>query len=332
MEAKNKIGFKVKDILYNRNKKTAFCILFSFLLRNNAIKDENQLIFSLNDYDKEYIGLYTNSKKLYLRYYSKKFNEIKLLDDIIYNNQYLFFFFYYKEKIKVSINNNDFISQKDGNFKIPSNFQILVGSPENIKCIKIPEYSFNGIIYPIILFELNKKTEIFAEIKSKIMKVKNYYYLIGENYFNNKTNSKYKQISSNYKEYYGLYEELQNDINIDSILDYVNSIILYINPYAVINSFSKKLKIYKDYNFYETKDEKNKKQYSYEFSVVPLLENGQIFSFKDNNIISFFRTNNGLNFILLEFEVLYNYILLINNNIAYIEKIKENNKENFEMM
>ena len=333
IDGKDKIGFKVKNILYSRNKKSVFCLLFSFLLRNNTIKDENQLIFSLNDSDKEYIGLYVKSKKLYLRYYSKKFNEIKLLDDIIYNNQYLFFFFYDKDQIKVSINNSDIYSQKDGNFKISNNFQVLVGSPENVKNIKKPEYSFNGIIYPIILLELNKKTDLYSEIKSKIMKVKNSYYLIAEKYFNNKTNSEYKQICSNYKEYYGLYEELENEENINLVLDCVNNIILYINPYVIINAFSKKLKIYKDYNFYEIKDEKNNKQYSYEFSVVPHLENGQIFAFKDNNIISFFRTNNGLNFILLGFEVLYNYILLINNNnMSCMETIKEKNNEIFEIL
>ena len=332
IDGKDKIGFKVKNILYSRNKKSVFCLLFSFLLRNNTIKDENQLIFSLNDSDKEYIGLYVKSKKLYLRYYSKKFYEIKLLDDVIYNNQYLFFFFYDKYQIKVSINNRDIYLQKDGNFKISNNFQVLVGSPENVKNIKKPEYSFNGIIYPIILLELNKKSDLYSEIKSKIMKVKNYYYLIGEKYFNNKANSVYKQICSNYKEYYGLYEELESEENINSVLDYVNNIILYINPYVIINAFSKKLKIYKDYNFYEIKDEKNNKQYSYEFSVVPHLENGQIFAFKDNNIISFFRTNNGLNFILLGFEVLYNYIVLINNNMSCLEKIKEKNNEIFEIM
>ena len=332
IDGKDKIGFKVKNILYSRNKKSVFCLLFSFLLRNNTIKDENQLIFSLNDSDKEYIGLYVKSKKLYLRYYSKKFYEIKLLDDVIYNNQYLFFFFYDKDQIKVSINNSDIYSQKDGNFKISNNFQVLVGSPENVKNIKKPEYSFNGIIYPIILLELNKKTDLYSEIKSKIMKVKNSYYLIAEKYFNNKTNSEYKQICSNYKEYYGLYEELENEENINLVLDCVNNIILYINPYVIINAFSKKLKIYKDYNFYEIKDEKNNKQYSYEFSVVPHLENGQIFAFKDNNIISFFRTNNGLNFILLGFEVLYNYILLINNNMTYMETIKDKNNGIFEIM
>ena len=332
IDGKDKIGFKVKNILYSRNKKSVFCLLFSFLLRNNTIKDENQLIFSLNDSDKEYIGLYVKSKKLYLRYYSKKFNEIKLLDDIIYNNQYLFFFFYDKDQIKVSINNSDIYSQKDGNFKISNNFQVLVGSPENVKNIKKPEYSFNGIIYPIILLELNKKTDLYSEIKSKIMKVKNSYYLIAEKYFNNKTNSEYKQICSNYKEYYGLYEELENEENINLVLDCVNNIILYINPYVIINAFSKKLKIYKDYNLYEIKDEKKNKQYSYEFSVVPHLENGQIFAFKDNNIISFFRTNNGLNFILLGFEVLYNYILLINNNMTYMETIKDKNNGIFEIM
>ena len=182
-----------------------------------------------------------------------------------------------------------------------------------------------------MLLELNKRTDHYSEIKCKIMKVKNYYYLIAENYFNNKTNSKYKLIYSNYKEYYGLYEELENDENISSLLDLVNNLILYINPYVIINSFSRKIKIYRDYNYYEIKGD-NTKKYSYEFNLIPNLENGQIYPFKDNNIISFFKTNNGLNLILLEFEVLYNYIILIDNNVPYMEIIKENINKFVELM
>ena len=93
------------------------------------------------------------------------------------------------------------------------------------------------------------------------------------------------------------------------------------------------MKIYKDYNNYETKEKTNKiVQYSYEFNIVPSLDQGLIFSFIDNNIISFFKINNGINLIILEIELIYNYILLLNENNIYISLVKENNKEFYELM
>ena len=120
---------------------------------------------------------------------------------------------------------------------------------------------------------------------------------------------------------------MENKHNIDSIIGYINKIIIYINPYIVLSSFNKKGKTFKDYTIYET-NETIEKQYSYEFNVVPSLDKGQIFPFKDYNIISYFKLNNGLNFIILAIETLYNYLILSINNSIYMEFINSN-KENF---
>ena len=188
----------------------------------------------------------------------------------------------------------------------------------------------------IIIFEGTNKKEIFSEMITNILKAKNYYYLIAEIFFynrkKNKIDSKANQsiTSDNLKEYYGLSDELENEEKINLILDSINNIVLYINPYVVISSFNKKLKIYKDYILYE--DGKNTKQYSYEFNIIPSLENGQVFTFKDYNIINYFKINNGLNFVILEFELIYNYILLLNDDDNYMTLVNDNKEEFYEML
>ena len=335
---KEKIGFKVNDVLYQKNKKSVLCILFSFLLRNNKIQNQNQIIFSISDLDKEYISLFVEGKKLYLRYFYKKMNKIELLN-INYNTYYSFLFYYDKAYIKLCINDKDINPIKESDFRIPNNFQVLVGTPELINNNNIEEFSFNGIIFPILIFELIKLgNEGYNLIKNCLKKIKNNYYLIAEEYFNNKEQEKLNKNGNkenatidNYKEYYNLDDELEKKQNINTILDNINKIYLYINPYSVLSSFNKKGKSYKDYIVYEI-DEKTKKQYSYEFNVIPSLENGQIFSFKDFNIISYFKLNNGLNFIILEIETIYNYLILLNNNDIYREFAKSKKNEFLHMM
>ena len=341
IEDKDKIGFKVKDIVYNYNKKNNLCILFSFLLKKNKNKDYNQIIFSINDSDyKEYICLFVKKQNLYLRYVSKKLNEIKILDNINYDYYYSFLFLYDKNKIKIYINNNknENISQKDTDFKLPSKFQVNIGCPEGNKNQKNPEFSFNGIIFPILIFELNGKSDFDSEIRDYLIKIKNNYYLIGEKYFNQDEQEKSKKkinednVVINYEQYYGLYDELENEIYTKNILNHISNLILYINPYVVISSFIKKATIYKDYNYYEIPEKTSKLQYSYEFNIVPSLDNGLLFPFKDNNIISFFKINNGLNLIILEIELIYNYLLLLYNNNNFMALVNENKKELYTLM
>lgn len=329
-----RIGLQVKDVEYNQNKKNStFCILFTFLLKENKkIGKNTQLIFSINDSDnKGYISLIAKEKKLYIRYLTKKTNELQLID-ITYNKYYSFFFLYDKSKLKVYINNSNALTQNEKELKLPNKLNVFVGSPEEKQNDINPEYSFNGIICPIILFEMNNMK--IDEIKNCLLNIKNIYYILGDIYFNenecqnNDTNENY-----NYEEYYGLYDELSKEKNAKFLIKNITNIILYINPYVVHGSFNRKMKIYKDYNNYETKEKNNKIiQYSYEFNIVPSLEQGVIFSFIDNNIISFFKLNNGINLIILEIELIYNYILLLNENKNYISLVKENTKQFYELM
>ena len=335
---KDKIGCKVSDVSYNRNKnkKSAFCILFAFLLRDNSIKNENQVIFSIRDSEKEYLCLFSKGKEVYLRYYSSgKLYEIKIIDNIIYNQNYLFFFFYDKGKIRISINNKINTEKSEGNLKLPNKFDVYIGMPGK-NDNKKQEFTFNGIIYPIIIFEIYKKSDVYSEMKENILKVKNYYYLIAEKYFEDKRNSNINNskddiLIDNYKEYYGLFDK-DNEERMKKILNYITQIVLYINPFVVTSSFSKRLKIYKDANIYEINEGKNKVQYSYEFNVVPTLDKGQIFSFKDNNLLSYLKINNGLNIVILEIETLYNYILLLNNNENYMKIVNDNKEEFYKTM
>ena len=336
VEGKNKVGFKVKDVIYNPSKKGAtFCVLFTFLLRKNKITNESKIIVSINDSNnKEYFCLFEKGQKLYLRYITKKINEKEIIKNIKYNNYYSFFFFNDKNKniIKLCINNEDILSEKDQPFNLPNKFQIFVGAPDSNENLKENEYSFNGIIFPILLFELNNKDEIYSEIKNNLLKIKNNYYLITENYFESNMNENI--YDNNYEKYFGLYDVLESKENAKIIINNIKNIILYINPYIVLSSFNKKIKIYKDYNYYENNDDKKniKIQYSYEFNVIPSSENGIIFPFKNNTIISFFKNNNGLNLIILEFELMYNYIFLINDNNNFRQILNENKKEMFSLM
>ena len=62
------------------------------------------------------------------------------------------------------------------------------------------------------------------------------------------------------------------------------------------------------------------------------MEQGLLFPFKDNNIISFFKINNGINFIILEIELIFNYILLINDNNDYMELLGKESRDFYELM
>ena len=339
---KQRFGFKVKDIIYTKKSNNNFCILFSFQLRESGFDKENKIIFSIVDSDNnEKLTLFENGNHICIRYYTKKLNEINL-HKVEYNTIFNFLFFIDKNKIKISINNIDALSEKASDFKLPDKFQVFIGCPEDIKNNKNKEYSFNGIIYPILLFEVNepkkKEKDIYVDFKKLLFSVKNKYYLIAEEYFNYELNIKNKKekeqeneeierIMHNYEIYYGLGEDLIKLKKVTKLFNMMSNMILYINPYIIVSSFNKKITTFKDYNKYKNE---NKKEinYLYEFNVIPSLEQGKIYAFRDFKIISFFKTNNGLNFIILQIETLFNYILLLNNKKEYLE-LPNKDKKNF---
>ena len=345
----DKIGFQVKDITYTRKGNNIFCILFSFQLKHSDNEKENKIIFSIVDSNNnEKFTLYNNSDYICLRYFTQKMREINL-QKVQYNNIYNFLFYYDKNDINISINNIDISDVlkkssdfKPAYFKFPDKFKVFVGCPEKTKNQKNEEYSFCGIIYPILLFELNelKKNETYTFLKNVLSKVKNRYYLIAEEYFNehyNKKNKKDKEnlnsekVMHNYEIYYGLYDDLMKQEKIEKLLKIINNMILYINPYIIVSSFNKKEKVFKDYNIYENDNNKNI-SYFYEFSTIPSLEQGKIYSFRDFSVVSFFKINNGLNFIILQIETLYNFILILNSKEEYLELSNINYKEFFTQM
>ena len=327
----NNYGLSIKKVINNFNKKedNNFCMIFTFLLKDNNKNDENIIISMLDVNNKEILSLYLKGKTLYLRYFSKALVQSKITEDIIYNYYYSFFLFYDRKQIRISINNEDKLVHKESKFEIPKEFNINIGFFElnnNEKTFT----SFNGIIYPIILFYLkdgkNKKDNIYKEMKDLLFKIKNKYYIIGEKY---SFNDDYNAILN----YYSLFDELKTRNKAIEIYNKIKNIILYVNPSVVINAFNKKAKIYKDEKIYnESTDTKNKiAQYEYEFNVIPSLDNDYIYAFKDYNIVSFFKLNNGLNYLILQIEVMYNFILLMkyknfeDNNYNY-------NKNGFDLM
>ena len=330
---KERFGFLVEDINYIKKNNNIFCILFSFQLKQSEYKNENKIIFSLLDTENnEKLTIFENGTHINLRYYTNKKNEIEIYK-VQYNTIFNFLFFNDKNNIKICINDNDIFSEKTTDFKLPDKFKVFVGYPENDTSKTIKEYSFIGIIYPILLFELNepKKKDHYIALKNYLTKLKNKYYLIAEEYFNyqnnlnNIKNTKDKdnnyelnKIIHNYEIYYGLGEDLIKLKQATKLLQIVNKIILYINPYVLISSFNKKSLSYKDYNLYEN-DIKKKINYFYEFNIIPSLEQGKIYPFRDYSIVTFFKINNGLNFIIMQIETLFNYILILNNKEQFIK-------------
>jgi len=327
----NNYGLSIKKVINNFNKKedNNFCMIFTFLLKDNNKNDENIIISMLDVNNKEILSLYLKGKTLYLRYFSKALVQSKITEDIIYNYYYSFFLFYDRKQIRISINNEDKFVHKESKFEIPKEFNINIGFFElnnNEKTFT----SFNGIIYPIILFYLkdgkNKKDNIYKEMKDLLFKIKNKYYIIGEKY---SFNDDYNTILN----YYSLFDELKTKNKAIEIYNKIKNIILYVNPSVVRNAFNKKAKIYKDEKIYnESTDTKNKiTQYEYEFNVIPSLDNDYIYAFKDYNIVSFFKLNNGLNYLILQIEVMYNFILLMKYNNSEDNNYNYN-KSDFDLM
>ena len=258
--------------------------------------------------DRRYLSLKSRDRRnLYLKYFSKSLIELKIKEKIERNIYYSFFMFYDKKEIKISINNDDVLSHKETKFDLPNTININIGYFEP-NCNQYS--SFNGIICPVILFNLkdkkNKKDNLYKETKDLLLKIKNNYYIIGEEY------SSYDDYNT-FLYYYGLFDELEKKKYALEFYNNIKNIILYINPNVIINSFSKKTKVYTDdKNYIYATDSKRKcYKYSYEFNVIPSLENNNINSSKDNNIISFFKLNNGINYLTLQLEALYNFILLL---------------------
>ena len=345
---KGKNGLKVKNISYSKKKNAKnsnLCILFSFQLRKSNYENENKIIFSICDNDNnEKITLYENGKEIYLRIFVKTKKEM-MLTKVEYNKIFYFLFYNDKNEIKICMNEKDNLSEKISDFKLPEKFQVFIGSPEKFKTSQNEEYSFYGIIYPIIIFELadSSKKDIYDRFKKILLTIKNKYYLLAEEYFNNHYNNiEYKKVKDrdttevnlehiihNYEIYYGLGEDLIKERKIDNLLQKMSNMILYINPYIVVSSFNKKTTIFKDYNIYLTPEPS---YYYYEFNIIPSLEQGKLYAFRDNNIVPFFKTYNGLNFIILQIEILFNFILILNSKEEYIEITNKNPKKFFDEM
>ena len=111
----------------------------------------------------------------------------------------------------------------------------------------------------------------------------------------------------------------------------LSNIILYIDPYIVTSSFNKKTTSFKDCNIYKNENIKDI-SYFYEFNTLPSLEHEKIYAFNNFDIVSLFKINNGINFNILQIEILFNYILLIENKKEYLELLNKNKTNFYEKM
>ena len=337
---KERIGFKVKDIIYTKKSNNIFCILFSFQLNELKIEKKNKIIFSIVDSaNNEILTLFENGINICIRYMDKNLVEINL-HKVEYNTNFNYIFFKEKNKIRICINNEDILNEKEADFELPDKFQVFIGCPEYLKK---DEYTFNGIIYPILLFELKeskKNKDINEEFKKLLFSIKNTYYLLAEEYFNYQNNIKNRKakdienierIVNNYEIYNNLGENLIKRKQVKIFFNMLSNIILYIDPKIVFSSFNKKATSFKDCNIYKNENTKDI-SYFYEFNILPLLGQGKIYTFNNFNIVSFFKINNGINFIILQIEVLFNYILLIENKKEYLELVNKNKTNFYEKM
>ena len=167
--------------------------------------------------------------------------------------------------------------------------------------VKWHEWRENDILF-YLKDSKNKKENLYKEIKELILNIKNNYYVIWEDF---SSKDDYYTILN----YYGLFDEIENRNNVLEIYNKIKNIILFIEPNVVINSFNKRTKIYKDEKIYYDTDTKKNCKYAYEFNTIPSLESNNIYTYKDNNIISFYKLSNGISYLILQIETMYNFIL-----------------------
>jgi hypothetical protein len=180
-------------------------------------------------------------------------------------------------------------------------------------------HNFNGFIGPVIIFNTivnNNQLNIINKIKNRL---KGQYYMIAEILNKNDINDNNNNIYFSYDEYKGaLYNKLDF---IKEIKQLFKNIILYINPDTILNGLVIGKTIYRDEPIYNIFDSKTKQsdntntyyRFNYNQDISNIVQ-------KQNSLVSFIMNNHGLNFIILNIESIYNYLLVGNmNNILRSE-------------
>ena len=299
-------GIKISPILLKNNDELGLSIIFSFY----SIKADNnnpQVILTFND-DKKDVNIFKIlliNKDLYIYNQGTK-KQTLLVENINYNTFNVCFFYYDQNMIYLFFNEK--FKSFDENIKL-KNVRLI-----NIElgyCQKDKNHNFNGFIGPVIIFNTivnNNQLNIINKIKNRL---KGQYYMIAEILNKNDINDNNNNIYFSYDEYKGaLYNKL--DL-IKEIKQLFKNIILYINPDIILNGLIIGKTKYRDEQIYNIFDS-NKKQ-SENINTYYIFNYNQDISnivLKQNSLVSFIMNNHGLNYIILNIESIYNYLLVGN--------------------
>ena len=302
-------GFKTTPITFNNQCDLGLSIIFSFYaIKAVPFNNEPQTLLSINNANKNhnifkiclikddlYLFISRNENKNILLMKNIKYDTFNICS--IYYDQNIFYFSL-NEKYEMPI---DKIDLKDINEII-----IEVGN------VRRSKEKYNGLIGPVLIFN----SILDKLLINRINNLKGKYYLIAEMLEQEQMNNNIDNIFFSYEIDNGIVnkeEELYQLIN--DIKKSLGNLILYINPSIILNNLNFKEKYkFNDYQFYNNClneiNYTNKQKIYYEFTTQEEISN---LFFIQNSFFDFFMKNKGFNFIILNIESIYNYILVSND-------------------
>lgn len=307
-------GFKTTPITFNNQCDLGLSIIFSFYaIKTPSFNNEPQTLLSINNSNKNNIFKICLIKNdLYLLISRNENNKILLMKNIKYDTYNLCSFYHDQNIFYFSLNDKyempiDKIELKDIN-----EIYIELGNDSS----KNENEKYNGMIGPVLIFNSILDKVIIDRIKF----LKGKYYLIAEMLDQEKlkiNNDNNDSIFFSYEINSGIInkeEELYKYIN--DVKQSLGNLILYINPSVISNNLNFKEKYkFNDYQFYNNcLDEISnniKKKIYYVFTTKEEISN--LFCIQ-NSFFDFFMKNNVFNFIILNIEAIYNYLLISNDN------------------
>ena len=323
-----KSGMKTSPIIYNNKFDLGLTIIFSFKsIKNDNLNNNSQVILSLNNAENNnYIfklSLINNDLYYYTQYNKKK----NLLMENIKNNYFNLCFIYYDQSMLYFFINKEHKFFDEQNILKDINniyFELGFSNDNNEK--------FNGIIGPILFFNsiINNQFDVFLQVGKCL---KGQYYLTAEQFKENNldikeknVDNKEKKIYFSYEEYYGLFNKDIDKLN--NVKNSLGNVLLYINPEVVLNNLNfyeiNKFNDYQTDNKNESNNNKKKNQKNnisnnniyYSFNADNNISN---YVYKEENLLKFFINNHGFNYIILNIESIYNYLIILNDD--KLEKI-----------
>ena len=311
----------ISPIILNNKYDLGITIIFSFAsFKPNNLDNNSQIIFSINNKqnNNNILQILLINNKLY---YSVKNDEKKVLikDDIKYNDFNLCFIYYDQFMLYFFINYDYKFFEEKNLLKGINKMYIKLGYAYN----NINE-KFNGIMGPLLIFNslINNQFDLFLNIANAF---KGKYYLLGETF--------YKRNSENDNHIYFSYEEYlgRNNIDIDLLNNYKKSlgnILLYMNPDVILSNLGLyEQNIFRDFQIYNDILETNNKMNSDNKNIIYVCDiKNSIYNyvFKENNIFNIILDYHGRNYIILDIECIFNYLIIINEDNL--------NQINFELM